>query len=346
VAGEHLAAASPRLLLINAGYANAGTGEQGLRDARHSCQALAELTGLTAAEVLPFSTGVIGERLPLDRLLGALPDALKSLSPGGWEAAARAIMTTDTRPKIRSVRTRLSGSSVTVTGMAKGAGMICPDMATMLAFVTTDARIDRRLLQACLDEAVAESFNAISVDGDTSTNDACVLSATGLAANPEICVSTDESYGRLREALVGVCAGLAEDIVRDGEGATRLLRIRVSGGRDRAECRTVAYTVAHSPLVKTALFAGDPNWGRFLAAVGRAGLAELDVGRVSIHLDDVCVVQAGCRAPGYREEDGQRAMAGADITLRIELGRGSADSTLLTCDLSHDYVTINAEYRT
>jgi glutamate N-acetyltransferase/amino-acid N-acetyltransferase len=344
VARTHLAAASPRYLVINTGNANAGTGRQGLADAEASCRSLAERTGCRSEEVLPFSTGVIGEPLPLFRLVTGLPEALATLRPDGWAEAAAGIMTTDTRPKWASRRLTLAGREVTITGIAKGAGMIRPDMATMLAFVATDAAVDPALLREILHEAVADSFNAITVDGDTSTNDACLLLATGRSgANVP---ATGGDRARFATAVSEVCVDLAQAIVRDGEGATKFITVRVEGGRDVAECRQVAYTIAHSPLVKTAFFASDPNWGRILAAVGRSGLDALGLGRVTIHLDEVCIVRDGGRAPDYTEEQGQRVMARPEIAIRVELGRGGAAARIWTTDLSFDYVRINAEYRT
>ncbi|MEZ5579038.1 MAG: bifunctional glutamate N-acetyltransferase/amino-acid acetyltransferase ArgJ [Candidatus Competibacteraceae bacterium] len=344
VARTHLAAASPRYLVINTGNANAGTGRQGLADAEASCRSLAERTGCRSEEVLPFSTGVIGEPLPLFRLVTGLPEALATLRPDGWAEAAAGIMTTDTRPKWASRRLTLAGREVTITGIAKGAGMIRPDMATMLAFVATDAAVDPAPLREILHEAVADSFNAITVDGDTSTNDACLLLATGRSgANVP---ATGGDRARFATAVSEVCVDLAQAIVRDGEGATKFITVRVEGGRDAAECRQVAYTIAHSPLVKTAFFAADPNWGRILAAVGRSGLDALDLERVTIHLDEVCIVRGGGRAPDYTEEQGQRVMARPEIAIRVELGRGGAAARIWTTDLSFDYVRINAEYRT
>lgn len=344
VARTHLAVANPRYLVINTGNANAGTGRQGLVDAEATCRALAERVGCRTEEVLPFSTGVIGEPLPLYRIATGLPAALAALRPDGWIDAARGIMTTDTRPKWASRRLNLAGRKVTVTGIAKGAGMICPDMATLLAFVATDAAVDEAVLRPALAEAVADSFNAITVDGDTSTNDACLLLATGQsgAAIP----AAGEDYARFADAVREVCLDLAQAIIRDGEGATKFITVQVAGGRDAAECRQVAYTIAHSPLVKTAFFASDPNWGRILAAVGRAGLADLEIDRVAIHLDEVCIVRDGGRAPDYTEEQGQRVMARPEITIRVELARGEATARIWTTDLSFDYVRINAEYRT
>jgi glutamate N-acetyltransferase/amino-acid N-acetyltransferase len=344
VARAHLAAASPRYLVINTGNANAGTGAPGLAAAEATCRALAEQTGCRPEEVLPFSTGVIGEPLPVERLVAGLPAALAALQPEGWTEAAHGIMTTDTRPKWASRRLSLSGQEVAVTGIAKGAGMICPNMATMLAFVATDAAVDPALLQKILADAVTDSFNAITVDGDTSTNDALVLLATGQSG---VHISAEgEDYAHFSQAIREVCIELAQAIIRDGEGATKFITVQVEGGRDVAECRQVAYTIAHSPLVKTAFFASDPNWGRILAAVGRAGLVDLNLERVTIHLDEVCIVRAGGRAPNYTEAQGQPVMARPEITIRVALGRGAAAARIWTTDFSFDYVRINAEYRT
>ncbi len=344
VAKRHLDIARPRYLVINTGNANAGTGQRGIADAEASCAALAGLTGCQSREVLPFSTGVIGEPLPLDRLVTGLPQALAELRPEGWEEAARGIMTTDTRPKAVSRQLRSDGRTVTLTGIAKGAGMIKPDMATLLAFVATDAGLSKPLLQRCLEAAVAESFNAITVDGDTSTNDACVLLATG-RAGPAI-RQEGAVYTAFAAALREVCIELAQAIVRDGEGATKFITILVEQGRDVAECRQVAYTIAHSPLVKTACFAADPNWGRILAAVGRSGLDALALDAVVIYLDEVCIVRNGGRSEDYTEELGQQVMQRSDITIRVQLGRGAVGTRIWTTDLSFDYVRINAEYRT
>ncbi|ROR29695.1 bifunctional glutamate N-acetyltransferase/amino-acid acetyltransferase ArgJ [Inmirania thermothiophila] len=344
VARRHLAMSEARILVVNAGNANAATGIQGVQDAEAVCSEAARLAECPASAVLPFSTGVIGEPLPVDAIREALPRAWAARAADGWLAAARAIMTTDTVPKGASRTLTVGGRRITVTGIAKGAGMIRPDMATMLAFVATDAALSRTQAQAMLEEAVAESFHCITVDGDTSTNDAAVLVATG-ASGVEIGPG-DAAQRRLREAVTAVCRELAQAIVRDGEGATRFVTVEVEGGRDEAECRAVAFTVAQSPLVKTALFAGDPNWGRIVAAVGRAGLADLDPGGVDVAVNGVWVVRAGGRARDYREEDGVRAMAEPEVTIRIRLARGEARARVWTTDLSHDYVRINAEYRT
>lgn len=344
VARRHLATGQPRYLVINTGNANAGTGQQGLNDAETSCQAVAELTQCRPENVLPFSTGVIGEPLPLARLVAGLPGALAALRSEGWEDAAYGIMTTDTRPKWASRRSMINGRTVTVTGIAKGAGMIRPDMATMLAFLATDVAADEDVLRKVLADAVAVSFNAITIDGDTSTNDACVLLATGQAG---VSVPYEGSEGEQFAAMVReVCNELAQAIVRDGEGATKFITVVVEEGRDNAECQQVAYTIAHSPLVKTAFFASDPNWGRILAAIGRAGLVDLALERITIYLDEVCIVRAGGRAPDYTESRGQEVMQRSEIVIRVELGRGEASIRIWTTDLSFDYVRINAEYRT
>ena len=340
VAREHLAQTAPRYLVVNAGNANAGTGERGLADARRVCARLAGLAGVAEQAVLPFSTGVIGEYLDLERLLPAVESAWRSLREDAWLEAARAIMTTDTVPKGASRRIELQAGPVTLTGIAKGSGMIRPDMATMLAYLATDAAVPRERLQAMLQRAADVSFNRITVDGDTSTNDACVLAATGRV------VVAEHEWPRLEAALTSLAQELAQAIVRDGEGASRFVTVRVEGGASEADCLAVAYTIAHSPLVKTALFAGDPNWGRILAAVGRAPVETLLLDRVTIFLDEVCIVRAGERAEDYREEDGQRVMSRPEVTIRVDLGQGEAEADLWTCDLSYDYVRINAEYRT
>jgi len=342
VAREHLAAGEPRYLLINSGNANAGTGESGLRAARETCKSLAATAGCAISQVLPFSTGVIGMDLPTNAFAVAAPSALNALDEQGWDEAARAIMTTDTVPKLCSRHIEIDGKPVTVTGMSKGSGMIRPDMATMLAYVATDAAVPRPLLQQALEKAVAPSFNSITVDGDTSTNDACVLMATGASG---VTIS-DDRFDLFADAVTDVCMELARAIVRDGEGATKLVEVRVSAAATVDEARQVAYTIAHSPLVKTALFASDPNWGRILAAVGRAGLTDLDLDAIRIWLDDVCIVSDGGRDPAYTEEAGQEVMSRSEFVIHVDLARGEAETTILTCDLSFDYVKINAEYRT
>lgn len=346
VAQAHLAAATPRYLLINTGNANAGIGEQGMRDALACCEGMAAQAGVRVDEVLPFSTGVIGEPLPVPVIAAALPAVQRALSADGWADAAHGIMTTDTVAKGASRRINIDGHSVTVTGIAKGSGMIHPNMATMLAFIATDAAVVAPLLQKCVADATACSFNAITVDGDTSTNDACVVMSTGRSSLPLLASEHDVAYPAFALAVTEVCETLAQAIVRDGEGATKLITVEVRGGADMEECRKVAFTIAHSPLVKTAFFASDPNWGRILAAVGRAGLHQLAVDRVDIYLDDVCIVRRGGRAAEYQEAMGREVMAREEITVRMDLGRGRAEARVWTCDFSYDYVRINAEYRT
>ncbi len=343
VARKNLATTPPRYLLINSGNANAGTGEAGMAAAEQSCHAVAGAMACQDAEVLPFSTGVIGVLLPVDKIAASLDQARESLSEDGWSAAARAIMTTDTVPKGISRQVEIDGKTVTVTGIAKGSGMIRPDMATMLAYVATDAGVGADALQALLQQTADASFNSVTVDGDTSTNDACVLVATGRSG---VELSFEHpGFAMFASAVLEVCQYLAQAMVRDGEGATKFVTMDVRGGSSVAECREVAYTVAHSPLVKTALFASDPNWGRILAAVGRAGLTDLDVSKIDIFLGDVCIVRAGGCDDAYTEEAGQAEMDKEEITIRVELGRGSAEATVWTTDLSYDYVKINAEYR-
>jgi glutamate N-acetyltransferase/amino-acid N-acetyltransferase len=346
VCREHLGAgAAVRAIVINTGNANAGTGADGLARARRTCAALAGLMGLQAQQVLPFSTGVIMETLPVDRIEAGLPAALAALKADGWADAAQGIMTTDTLPKAASRQVQIGGRTVTVTGIAKGAGMIRPNMATMLGFIATDAAIAPALLQDLVREAADLSFNRITIDGDTSTNDSFVLVATHRAGNAAI-TTLDSADGRsLRDAVVAVAQQLAQAIVRDGEGATKFITVQVQGGRSEAECRLAAYAIAHSPLVKTAFFASDPNLGRILAAVGYAGIADLDPGLIDLFLDDVHVVAQGGRRAEYSEADGQRVMKQSEITVRVDLHRGAAEATVWTCDLSHDYVSINADYR-
>ncbi|WP_439105682.1 bifunctional glutamate N-acetyltransferase/amino-acid acetyltransferase ArgJ [Congregibacter sp.] len=347
VAREHLKRCDfkPRLLLINTGNANAGTGEPGMDVARRSCEEAAALLGLSASEVLPFSTGVIGEDLPVDRLVAALPELIDARSPDQWEAAAHGIMTTDTRPKAGSRRFSAQGKDYVLTGIAKGAGMLRPDMATMLAFLATDAPIAADVLDSLLRRAVEASFHRITVDGDTSTNDAVVLAATG-ASGDSLCENADSELAHMfAQALESLCLELAQGLVRDGEGASKFVEISVSGGADEAECLDVAFTIAHSPLVKTALFAGDPNWGRVLAAIGRAGLAELDVTGVRILINESIIAENGARAAGYVESKVAELMRRDELRLGIELGRGDARAAVWTSDFSYDYVRINAEYR-
>lgn len=346
VCREHLAAgAAVRALLINTGNANAGTGADGLARARATCEALAGLMGCAPTQILPFSTGVIMETLPVDRITAGLPGALSALRDDGWAEAAAGIMTTDTLPKAASRRITLGGVPVTLTGISKGAGMIRPNMATMLGFIATDANIAPALLQPLVKAAADASFNRITIDGDTSTNDCFMLIASRRAAHAEITSLDSTEAQALLAALTALAQELAQAIVRDGEGATKFITITVEGGRDEAECKLAAYAIAHSPLVKTAFFASDPNLGRILAAVGYAGIGDLDQGLIDLDLDDVAVVRQGGRLPAYREEDGQRVMKQAEITIRIGLNRGNARATVWTCDLSHDYVSINADYR-
>ena len=350
VARQHLTMLDPdasiRALVVNTGNANAGTGKEGVAAARQVCSELAKLMGCSAAQVLPFSTGVIMEPLPVGSIIAGLPACLANTRGENWAVAAEAIMTTDTVPKAASRRVRIGGRDVAVTGIAKGAGMIHPGMATLLAFVATDARLTLPCARSMVAQVAGRTFNCITVDGDTSTNDAFILIATGKADMTEIDDAKSAAYSELMEGVMTVAGELAQAIIRDGEGATKFITVRVEGGRKEDECRKVAYAIAHSPLVKTAFFASDPNLGRILAAVGTAGIADLAVDKVELYLDDVLVAKNGGRSPGYREADGQRVMKQAEITIRVVLNRGPAAATVWTCDLSHDYVTINAEYRT
>jgi glutamate N-acetyltransferase/amino-acid N-acetyltransferase len=347
VARDHLSLreGNMRALVVNTGCANAGTGDPGLVAARATCEAAARLLGCAATQVLPFSTGVIMEPLPVERIEAGLPACIANLKPHAWASAAEAIMTTDTLPKAASGRFKAGHAEITVTGIAKGAGMIRPNMATMLGFVATDAAVSEPLLRAAVAQAANRSFNSITVDGDTSTNDAFVVIATGRAKMREITDAHSAEYGAFCAALTTVCAQLAQAIVRDGEGATKFITVRVEGGREEAECRQIAYAIAHSPLVKTAFFASDPNLGRILAAIGYAGVDDLDVSRVDLYLDDVLVAKNGGRYAEYVESEGQRVMKQSEITVRVTLNRGPAEATIWTCDLSHDYVSINADYR-
>ena len=345
VARQNLAAARTRYLVINTGNANAGTGPTGMSSALRSCAALGELANVAAEAVLPFSTGVIGEQLPIAKLEAGLPGALAALQADNWPAAATGIMTTDTRPKGASEQFTVDGVTYTLTGISKGAGMIRPNMATMLGFVATDVAVERGLLQQLLREVTEMSFNRVTIDGDTSTNDACVLVATGAAGNAPLAARSGALYEAFHAALTRVLLRLAQLIVRDGEGATKFMTVRVEGGGNTQECCDVAYAVAHSPLIKTAFFASDPNWGRILAAIGRSGVPELDVSKINVYLDDVCICENGGAAASYREELGAAVMKQAEITIRIVLGRGEAVDTVWTCDFSYDYVKINADYR-
>ena len=334
-----------RALVVNTGNANAGTGEPGLAHARETCAELARLAGIAAEQVLPFSTGVILEPLPVERLKAGLPAALANLRAANWYDAAQAIMTTDTLPKAASQQVTIDGHTVTLTGISKGAGMIKPNMATMLGFLAFDASVAQPVLDVLVKEVADCSFNCITIDGDTSTNDSFILIASGKSSLPNITSTDSPAYRALRDAVVGVAQTLAQLIVRDGEGATKFMTVRVEGGASVAECRQIAYAIGHSPLVKTAFYASDPNLGRILAAIGYAGVGDLDVAKIDLYLDDVHVAKAGGRHPDYREEDGQRVMKQSEITIRVVLGRGTADATIWTCDLSHEYVSINADYR-
>ncbi|AZS77503.1 bifunctional glutamate N-acetyltransferase/amino-acid acetyltransferase ArgJ [Achromobacter spanius] len=345
VCQAHLAAGGPiSALVINTGNANAGTGEEGLKKARDTCDALGKLLGVPAAQILPFSTGVILEPLPLDRLVAGLPGAIANLGADHWSSAAHGIMTTDTLPKISSAKVQIDGKTVTFTGISKGAGMIRPNMATMLSFLATDAGIAQPLLRKLAVEIADASFNRITVDGDTSTNDSFIIAATG-KSGVNVNSESDAAYAAVREALTAAALELATKIVRDAEGATKFMTIRVEEAGTTEEALKVAYAVAHSPLVKTAFFASDPNLGRILAAVGYAGIDDLDVSNIRLWLDDVLVAKDGGRNPDYQEADGQRVMKQAEIQVRIALGRGTVADTVYTCDFSHEYVSINADYR-
>ena len=336
---------TPRWLIINSGNANAGTGQQGMNDALKSCTEFAQLVGGKSSQILPFSTGVIGEPLPIKKIISALPKAIESLTETHWQPAANAIMTTDTFAKGVSKIIEIAGEKITITGISKGAGMIQPNMATMLGFIATDAKISPNLLQKCLSHAAELSFNRITIDGDTSTNDACVVMASGCSKAAEI-TADNENYLIFSKAIETICKSLAEAIVRDGEGATKFIRIHVKQALNQEEANIVGKTIAHSPLVKTAFFASDPNWGRILAAIGRAGVENLEVDKIEIYLGDVCIVEKGCRAASYTELAGQAVMDKAEITVTVKLGRGNIKEEILTCDFSYDYVKINAEYRT
>ncbi len=334
-----------RALVVNTGCANAGTGEQGLADARATTKAVAEALGCKPQQVLPFSTGVILEHLPMERVLAGIPQCIANLKTNGWHDAAQAIMTTDTVPKAVSKQIVIQGRTVTITGISKGAGMIQPNMATMLGFIATDAVVGPDVLQDMVREAADVSFNAITIDGDTSTNDSFILIATGKAGHPQINGEGTAEYGQLQLAVNEVAIELAQAIVRDGEGATKFITIKVEDGKTRAECMKVAKAIGQSPLVKTAFFASDPNLGRILAAIGYAGIADLDPNKIKLYLGDVLVAEHGGRAAGYREEDGVRIMKEAEILVHVHLGRGKENVILWTCDFSYDYVKINADYR-
>jgi glutamate N-acetyltransferase/amino-acid N-acetyltransferase len=341
---QHMSQSRSRYWLINTGNANAGTGEQGDVDALNCCQALADAAKCDVHDVLPFSTGVIGEPLPVDKITQAVPSLMAALGDDNWSDAANGIMTTDTIAKGATRQLVLGDKTINFTGISKGSGMIRPNMATMLGYIATDAAVDEADLQAAFKRAVALSFNRVTVDGDTSTNDSCMLVATGRAGNDILCAGSD-AFQAFEDMLTDICQELAQLIVRDGEGATKFIAVEVVEGINEVECEEVAYTIAHSPLVKTAFFASDPNWGRILAAVGRADVAGLNLQQVNIYLDDVCIVRQGGRADDYTEEQGQRVMDGEEITIRVELGRGDVSATVWTCDFSYDYVRINAEYR-
>jgi glutamate N-acetyltransferase/amino-acid N-acetyltransferase len=345
LAKQYLTGNQPRVLMINSGNANAGTGTEGMQAASESCLIASKVLGCRAEEILPFSTGVIGELLPTAPFETGVPLAVTELSADGWSSAARGIMTTDIVPKAVSKVLDIEGHAVRITGIAKGSGMIHPNMATMLGFVATDATVELALLQKMLSEAVDDSFNSITVDGDTSTNDACTLTATGKSTLPCITDEQSPAYQQLAQAVTEVLTELATMIVRDGEGATKFITIEVEEAQDKAEAKQVGFTIAHSPLVKTAFFASDPNWGRILAAVGRAGLADLDLLGIRLYLGDVCIVENGGRSPNYTEAQGAAVMKEAEITIRVKLSRGQAKATIWTCDFSYDYVKINAEYR-
>ncbi|NBQ67514.1 MAG: bifunctional glutamate N-acetyltransferase/amino-acid acetyltransferase ArgJ [Nitrosomonadaceae bacterium] len=345
VAKQHLAHAAIRALVVNTGNANAGTGEAGIQHALATCAEAGRLLGCATQQVLPFSTGVIMEPLPVDKIVQGLPAAVANCKADNWFHAAHAIMTTDIVPKAASKQVQIGGKTVTVTGIAKGSGMIRPNMATMLGYVATDAAISQPLLQELVRHAADHSFNRITVDGDTSTNDAFIVVATGKAGNAEITRQDSSEFNQLQQAVTAIAADLAKMIVRDGEGATKFITVQIEAGKDAKECAKVAYAIAHSPLVKTAFFASDPNLGRILAAIGYAGVDDLNVDTIQLYLDDVLVAEKGGRAAHYQEADGQRVMNQAEITIRVVLNRGSASTTVWTCDFSYDYVKINASYR-
>ena len=345
VAKIHLAGTKPiRALVINTGNANAGTGEAGLANAHATCDALAKLLGCDTQQILPFSTGVILEPLPVEKLIAGLPAAIANLQTDNWLHAAEAIMTTDTQPKAASRSVMIAGKSVTLTGISKGAGMIKPNMATMLGYIACDAAVPQPLLEELVKHAANQSFNCITIDGDTSTNDSFILMATG-AGELQVHDAASAEYAALRDVITELAQELAQMIVRDGEGATKFITIKIEQGQSEEECKKIAYAIGHSPLVKTAFFASDPNLGRILAAIGYAGVHDLDVAKLNLYLDDVWVAKNGGRNPDYREEQGQRVMQQSEITVRVTLARGTAHATIWTCDLSHDYVSINADYR-
>ena len=345
IASRHITHHSPRYLLINAGNANAGTGFQGEQDTLKACADLATHADCATETILPFSTGVIGEPLPVDLICAKLPTLMKSLSPGYWLEAAQAMMTTDTVPKAVSKRIKINDIDVTITGIAKGSGMIKPDMATMLAFIATDISVKDELMKTLLSAAVKESFNRICVDGETSTNDSCVLIATGALKSLRIEETDTAEYQHFLNALKEVCAILAEMIVRDGEGATKFITICVKNGKDQESCRKIAYTLAQSPLVKTAMYASDPNWGRILAAIGAAGVDDISIDKIVLYINTLCIFDRGQRSQAYTEEQGKHEMQKDELILKVDLGVGDTSACVLTCDLSHDYITINSDYR-
>jgi glutamate N-acetyltransferase/amino-acid N-acetyltransferase len=345
VSRAHLASGKPiRALVVNTGNANAGTGEPGMANAQRTCAELAKVLGLDAEQVLPFSTGVILEPLPVEKVVAGLPAAVANLKADNWFNAAESIMTTDTQPKAASTTVTIGGHTVTMTGISKGAGMIRPNMATMLGFLAFDAKVAQPVLDELVRHAADNSFNCITIDGDTSTNDSFILMATG-AGSLEVNSVDSPEFAELRDAVTAISLDLAQQIIRDGEGATKFITVTVEEGKDVEECRKIAYAIAHSPLIKTAFFASDPNLGRIVCAVGYGGIEDLDTSKMDLYLDDVLVVKGGGRNPAYREEDGQRVMKKAEILVRVKLGRGSEAATVWTCDLSHDYVSINADYR-
>ncbi|MBI4357108.1 MAG: bifunctional glutamate N-acetyltransferase/amino-acid acetyltransferase ArgJ [Gammaproteobacteria bacterium] len=345
VAKRHLQQASPRYLLINTGFANAGLGQRGIQDTQLCCEALAKLAHVSTHSILPFSTGVIGEYLPVDKILKGLPDALSDLNEAHWQKGAQGILTTDTHPKGACVQFQYENKWTTLTGIAKGSGMICPNLATLLVFLATDLPIRPTILNDCLQEAARESFNAITIDGDTSTNDACVLIATGQLQVDALQKFDDKGTLLFRTELKKICRSLAEQLVQDGEGATKFIRIRITHGAHIEECRQVAYRIAHSPLVKTAFFASDPNWGRILAAIGASGLPAFDISRVHVWLNHLKIVEGGARSSAYQEAQGREVMQNKAIEIRVALGRGNAEHTVLTSDLSEEYIKINGAYR-
>lgn len=346
IAKKHISNFNPRYCLINAGNANAGTGYQGLLDTKYICEKVADLVGCKSTEVLPFSTGVIGEKLPIEKINNALPSLVEGLSPGNWIEAAKAIMTTDTIPKSISKEIVLGESTISITGVVKGSGMIRPDMATMLAFIATDANIEKVILEKILLDAVKKSFNRITVDGETSTNDSCVLIATCKASNKCIDNSKIKEYELLKKSIMDIFCDLSQAIIRDGEGATKFINIKVVGGKRETECTDVAFKIAESPLVKTAFTASDSNWGRILSAIGNSGIDDLDINSVEVHIESLCIIENGQRSSSYTEKKAKKIMLQDEIKLLVNLNRGGCHEEVWTTDLSHEYITINAGYRT